>query len=71
MGCCGGKGRPTPRRAGVTTERAVPVAEAGLVMVRYVGASVGTQNWRGPSGRVYVFGLSEPLQNCCRLTLTF
>lgn len=33
------------------------------VLVRYVGASVGTQTWTAPSGRRYEFGLSDPLRN--------
>jgi hypothetical protein len=65
MGCCGGKrsAQAQAKAMGAAERATTQVAQTGLVMVRYVGTSVGTQNWRGPSGRVYAFGLSEPLQN--------
>lgn len=37
-------------------------ADEGKVLVRYVGASFGTTDWRCPSGRTYKFGISAPLQ---------
>lgn len=69
MGCCGGK-RPQPKNLPQAMTKTV-VADANMIMVRYVGPSVGTQSWRGPSGRTYQFGLSDPLQNCLPIDADF
>ncbi len=67
MGCCGGRVRSRAARATSPAVRAVTGNDngrkhEGQVLVRYVGHSVGTRTWRGPSGTAYRFGLSEPLQ---------
>ncbi|GAB4565336.1 MAG: hypothetical protein Kow0047_15800 [Anaerolineae bacterium] len=66
MGCCGGRTRSITGQSSRSAVRAVQPATAGdhddQVLIRYVGPSVGSRVWRGPSGRAYRFGLAEPLQ---------
>ena len=66
MGCCGGRVRTRTNLQPAVQTMEVAVAgkngHDGQVLIRYVGPSVGTRVWRGPSGKAYRFGLAEPLQ---------
>jgi glycosyltransferase involved in cell wall biosynthesis len=62
MACCGGKKKsaPTPKTVG-----GIPVAQLtgqdGMVILEYVGTSVGVQTWRGPVTQTpYRFGRTRP-----------
>lgn len=67
MACCGKRsaGQQVVQAAqgigGAMETRAASVPDE-TVLVRYTGASVGTQTWTAPSGRRYQFGLSDPLK---------
>jgi len=69
MSCCGRRQpvveEPAAARGigGAMATRGANGAADTTVLVRYVGASVGTQTWTAPSGRRYEFGLSDPLKN--------
>lgn len=67
MSCCGRQSilpEPEQERAiggAMATRGGTAVAET--VLVRYVGASIGSQTWTAPSGKRYEFGLADPLKN--------
>lgn len=67
MACCGRGGKQPaelPMAAapmGAMESRGVG-ATVETVLIRYTGASVGTQTWTAPSGRRYQFGLADPLK---------
>lgn len=67
MACCG-RQRPAavqaaPAGPGVVASRANTNGHTNeTVLVRYTGASAGSQTWRAPSGRSYRFGGADPLK---------
>jgi glycosyltransferase involved in cell wall biosynthesis len=73
--CCGNKtysrsnGNKAAVGQNVPTDQPIPEGEGTLV--RYVGNSMGTQQWRGPSGKSYKFGLVEPLQKVRQVDVVF
>lgn len=69
MACCGRKQGATaiPAAPRVPEMRSainapMPAGGEGLVLVRYVGGSVGSQTFKAPSGMMYRFGLADPLK---------
>lgn len=66
MACCGRgrRGVAQTRAATVSNTRRVASANPNgkLMPIRYVGDQVGRVQWRGPSGRAYVFSQSQPVQ---------
>ncbi len=55
-GCCGGNYPPPAARA------ALNAPTGDQLMVRYVGDAFGARSWGTPSGRVWRFSASQPLQ---------
>jgi glycosyltransferase involved in cell wall biosynthesis len=70
--CCGRPGPQTPEltRSGHSTSTQATrsaISREEQVLVRYVGSSIGSKQWRSPlSGNVYSFGLSDPLHTVPR-----
>jgi hypothetical protein len=61
-GTCGGKKRAETTTLAHVTSLEASVAQAaasGMVLIEYVGASVGTRTYRGPSGQTYRFGAND------------
>ena len=69
MACCGGKrgaaaipAAPRVQETRSAINAPMPANTDGLVLVRYVGGSVGSQTFKAPSGMMYRFGLADPLK---------
>lgn len=66
MGCCGGSGKNTSIKttsAKIATQ-SLPGAQDGMVLIEYIGTSMGAQTWYGPvSGARYPFGLTRKYGN--------
>jgi len=73
MACCGGRRGAAAIPAAPKTKETKSALNAptlagseGLVLVRYVGGSVGSQTYKAPSGMMYRFGLADPLKKVTR-----
>ena len=74
--CCGGRrgiNRANGNGADIGQKAPAnpPAPEGEGTLVRYVGSSMGSQQWRGPSGKSYKFGLTEPLQKVRAIDLAY